>query len=403
MNLGTVAYIDCLIFCLFLAPTLVWKAGLFETVWCALQALPFLLLKLPIVIIWDRVLSPFQRPFSQRVTLFEDVVVRCMRYAFANVPPRIGRVFFAREVALPYLWFRLLRKGHFGSPIYWREHGDTGFRGIWVRKDPVKKPDLVLYYLHGGGFSMGSAHFYLEYLLTWLGLLSLAGYQNPAIFALEYTLVPDAPFPTQVKETWKGYEHVLDVTHNDPSIVCVSGDSAGATLVLCLLLCLMNKRLAVPTIYGREEFDRWLPPTPALAVLISPWTTLVSTRHRNTVSDYLDAQKLCQYGVQFAGSYASAANPLASPGCCRDASWWKRASPKRGFVVTYGTEEVLAPAIEDFVDTLREAEIAVESRAEPGGIHAWPVASLFLSSSHEGRLDELKALTYKIRQRIPGP
>lgn len=119
---------------------------IFNEVWFGLKVL-----KLPIGIIWDRVLSPPVRgcrqalrwvmergqrnqrhqqlqppPFSQRVTLFEDVVVRCIQYAFANVPPRIGRVFFAREVALPYLWFRLMRKGYFGSPIYWREHCDVG-------------------------------------------------------------------------------------------------------------------------------------------------------------------------------------------------------------------------------------------------------------------------------------
>jgi hypothetical protein len=42
MNLGPVSYLDCAVFCLFLAPQLIWRAGLFETAWCALQALPFL-------------------------------------------------------------------------------------------------------------------------------------------------------------------------------------------------------------------------------------------------------------------------------------------------------------------------------------------------------------------------
>lgn len=52
-------------------------------------------------------------------------MVRCVRYAFANIPPRIGRVFFAREVALPFLWFRLLRHGYLGSPIHWWEHREV--------------------------------------------------------------------------------------------------------------------------------------------------------------------------------------------------------------------------------------------------------------------------------------
>jgi hypothetical protein len=58
---------------------------------------------------------------------------------------------------------------------------------------------------------MGSSYFYLEFLLSWLSLLCEAGYSNPAIFALEYTLVPDASFPTQLCDTIAGYRHVLSV------------------------------------------------------------------------------------------------------------------------------------------------------------------------------------------------
>jgi hypothetical protein len=66
-----------------------------------------------------------QSEFQRRASLFEDGVVRCVRYAFANIPPRIGRVFFAKEVALPFLWFRLLRYGYLGSPIHWWEHREV--------------------------------------------------------------------------------------------------------------------------------------------------------------------------------------------------------------------------------------------------------------------------------------
>lgn len=240
---------------------------------------------------------------------------------------------------------------------------------------------------------MGSSYFYLEYLLTWLSVLRSSGYHNPAIFALEYTLVPDGSFPTQAEETLAGYEHVLTVAQ-DPSRVCVSGDSAGAMLVLCLLLRLGDDR-------ANGHTDKQRLPTPGLAVLISPWVTLVSTRHKNTVSDYLDVQQLRQYGAQFAGSRISVTDPLVSPGCCKDISWWRRSSPSEGIFITYGTEEVLAPEIEDLLATLREADVVVGSKAEPGGIHAWPVASLFLSSSREGRLEGLMTMTEHVRRHIP--
>jgi hypothetical protein len=41
LNLSPVSYLDCAVFCLLLAPQLVWQAGLLETAWCVLQALPF--------------------------------------------------------------------------------------------------------------------------------------------------------------------------------------------------------------------------------------------------------------------------------------------------------------------------------------------------------------------------
>jgi len=53
-------------------------------------------------------------------------------------------------------------------------------------------------YYPGGGFSLGSSHFYLEFLITMLDLLKEAGYRAPAIFSLEYTLVPDQAYPVQV-------------------------------------------------------------------------------------------------------------------------------------------------------------------------------------------------------------
>jgi acetyl esterase/lipase len=252
--------------------------------------------------------------------------------------------------------------------------------------------------ISGGGFSMGSAYFYLEYLLTWLSVLSSSGYRNPAIFALEYTLVPDASFPVQVDEAMKAYEHVLTVAV-DPSTVCVSGDSAGATLVLCLLL-----RLGADNVNGRSAIaDRrqHQPARPGLAVLISPWVTLLSERHRNTVSDYLDVQKLHQYGELFAGRRISSSDPSVSPGCCEDTAWWKRSSPSRGIFIHYGTDEVLKSDIEKFVGGLQKAGILIEAKAEPGGIHAWPVASLFLCSSRHDRLEGLVTMTREISQRMP--
>ncbi|RYP79733.1 hypothetical protein DL770_006522 [Monosporascus sp. CRB-9-2] len=213
MILGPVSYLDCIVFCVFLAPQLLIHVGLLKTVSVVLRCLPFLLIKLPYEFIRERffVSRNDQTPFVRKATPFEDFVIRCVRYAFANIPPGVGRVFFAKPVALPFLRFRMLRHGYLKSPVRWDEHTTARFKGIWIRKDPSEKPDICVFYAHGGGFSMGSCFFYLEFLLTWASLLTEAGHRNPAIFALDYTLVPDGSFPTQLEEAIASYEHVLSV------------------------------------------------------------------------------------------------------------------------------------------------------------------------------------------------
>jgi len=323
-------------------------------------------------------------------------VVRCVRHAFANLPPSMGHVFFCKQVALPFLGWRMLRHGFRSSPIHWREHRGDRFRGVWIVADAARDPDVVLYYAHGGGFSMGSPYFYLEFLIGWLALLrEEGGYANPAVFALEYTLVPGASFPTQLQEAVAGYRHVLAVAR-DPSMVVVGGDSAGATLVLSMLLHMAKDHGDAASVGKNTALAK-----PAFAVLISPWVTLVSPLHKNNTSDYLDADALHRYGLQYADNRIRANDPMASPGSCGDIGWWQRAAPTQGIFITYGEEEVFQPDIKRFTRLLRKAGVVVGSQEEPGGIHAWPVASLFLSSSKEQRLKGLRNLVEKIRERVP--
>ncbi|KAL8826552.1 MAG: hypothetical protein Q9170_007357 [Blastenia crenularia] len=238
----------------------------------------------------------------------------------------------------------------------------------------------------GGGFSMGSSYFYLEFLLAWLTLLQEAGYRNPAIFALEYTLVPDEKYPTQLEQTVAGFDHICHII-KDPSKICLAGDSAGATLQLSLLL-----QISKASYPGKRR--------PGLATLISPWATLVTPKNRDTASDYLNADSLHLYGRQYAGTSANLKDPLVSPGMCKDREWWARASPSGGFCFMYGSEEVFGPEVRDLIALLRRSGCAVRVREEPGQVHAWPVVSLFLADTQMERTKGLKDLTKMIKQVI---
>lgn len=242
---------------------------------------------------------------------------------------------------------------------------------------------------------MGSSYFYLEFLLAFISLLKSSGYRNPAILALEYTLVPDSAYPTQIHQALAGYQYVLSIT-KDPSKVCVSGDSAGGSIILSMLLHLATAGQAAEHNLPVQSIETRIP---GLAVLISPWVTLVSPLDKNTRSDYLDATSLHRYARQYSGKI-SVSDPLISPGNCKDVKLWRRATPNRGFFVMYGKEEVFAPEIRGWLSLMKQAGLSYDSQEEEGGIHAWPVASLFLSSTREERQKGLKAIVEHIRSRI---
>ncbi|KAI9840354.1 MAG: hypothetical protein M1838_004091 [Thelocarpon superellum] len=230
---------------------------------------------------------------------------------------------------------------------------------------------------------MGSSYFYLEFLLVWVALLQANGFRNPAIFALEYTLAPEAVYPQQLHEALAGYDFVLSKTDR-PERICLSGDSAGGTLILSLLLHLAH---------APERSQQ----RPGFATLISPWVTLESPRNQDTSSDFLNVQSLQLYARQYVGPKASLFDPIVSPGTCQDLGWWARAAPTKGLMVLYGAEEVFAPDCRSLVARLRRAGAKVVAREEDGSVHAWPVANLFLGQSGAERqkgISDIAAVTW---------
>lgn len=78
---------------------------------------------MPLALVVERYLSrkSERSPFVREASLFQDLVIRCVRFAFANMPASVGKIFFSRNVALPFFNFRRLRHGFFRSTVHWEE------------------------------------------------------------------------------------------------------------------------------------------------------------------------------------------------------------------------------------------------------------------------------------------
>jgi len=122
--------------------------------------------------------------------------------------------------------------------------------GDWVRHTEPDNRRTVLY-LHGGGYMLGCAEAYRD--LT--GRLAVAA--NADLFAGDYRLAPEQPFPAALEDALACYRALI--TDGVPaSSITIAGDSAGGGLTLATLIAL------------RESGD----PLPAAAVCLSPWTDL---------------------------------------------------------------------------------------------------------------------------------
>jgi len=247
-----------------------------------------------------------------------------------------------------------------------------------------------------------------------LDFLRETGYRNPAIFALDYSLVPYKHYPFQVNEAIAGLEYVIKAVGGDASRVCLGADSAGATISLSMFLELAQRRRQsnqVRTAMMRSvagacairsgTVKTTIPNRPHLAVLISPWTNLIRPDlHRNTTTDYLDAPTLWLRATQYAGNTDVMSSPL-NPGECADDALWREAAPAAGYHVLFSSDEVMVGDIRDFIASQREYGVAVRTSETSGQPHAWAVAAMFLATSIEDRFKGLRDFTNAVSTYIP--
>jgi epsilon-lactone hydrolase len=122
-------------------------------------------------------------------------------------------------------------------------------------------PELVILYLHGGAYAIGTAE-------SSVGLASdLARRAGARLVTVDYRLAPEHPHPAAIDDTVAAYRGLLD-SGLAASAIAIAGESAGAGLAAATLLALKHAGL----------------PQPSAAVLMSPWADLTLSGERRPVS-----------------------------------------------------------------------------------------------------------------------
>ncbi len=116
---------------------------------------------------------------------------------------------------------------------------------------PGAADDMVLHYLHGGGYVIGSVKSHREMMSR---LSRAAGVRT---LGVDYRLAPEHPFPAAVEDAVKSYAWLLSEGIDSNNIV-IGGDSAGGGLAVAALVTIRYFGL----------------PMPAAGVCLSPWVDL---------------------------------------------------------------------------------------------------------------------------------
>ncbi|CEP18025.1 hypothetical protein [Parasitella parasitica] len=131
----------------------------------------------------------------------------------------------------------------------------------------LKKADIVIFEVHGGGFRVGHSTMYMESFVSWLRLIKSKYNMYACIMSIDYGLAPKHKYPGPLNDCVKAFDYLTNGLGVSPSKIVLSGDSAGGALVLETLIETYAPSILYDLSAPRENFDQ---PLPAAALLSSP-------------------------------------------------------------------------------------------------------------------------------------
>lgn len=257
-----------------------------------------------------------------------------------------------------------------GVPAVWIEpataRASAGALGI-----PAAPAPRTILYLHGGGYVCGSTRTHLRLMAN------LADAAHARIFAPDYRLAPEHPYPAAVEDSWSVYWWLL-CQGIDPATLIVAGDSAGGGLTVALLLALRDAGL----------------PLPAAGILLSPWLDLAchgASLRANATRDYLNEIWIRAVIAMYLKD-ADPCTPLASP-------LYADLHGLPPLLIQASTSEMLLDDATRFAQRAFAAGVTVDLELWENMVHVWQALDVFEPSAGQA----IASAGRFARRRVPDP
>ncbi|KAI5236747.1 alpha/beta-hydrolase [Aureobasidium subglaciale] len=240
------------------------------------------------------------------------------------------------------------------------------FAGYWFCRGTPEQPrrpeqcDLVIYYLHGGGYKTGHPATPLGSFLRVAEIAAESGV-SIAVFALNYSLAPEAMWPTQINQAVAGYRYLLEDMKLDSARISVQGDSAGGHMVLSFYSALVGSTLPKPT---------------GGAFMVSPWIDLRCSSNgsfiTNRTKDYLVRDLTANAGYEAIprDREAELSHIINFLRPRPDNKLWTEILPEK-VSVAVGKNDLFYDDVVAFVDVLRKDGLQVDFEEMEDKGHVW--------------------------------